>query len=273
MPTSAFPVLLAPAELAARLDEPGLLLIDLCAPEVYAQGHIAGAVNLAYAALVRAAPPVMGLLPDMAQLSSVLSAIGLTSDAWVVAYDNEGNGRAGRLLWTLAALGHTRLSMLNGGLVAWLAENRPVSQASVMPTASDYAAQLANPGVVADKNYILGRLGESDFLALDARTAAEYRGEDVRSARGGHIPGAGHLNWLDTMNPANATQLLPDADLRRLLEERGVTPDKEVVVYCQTHHRSSHTFIVLKHLGYPRVRGYAGAWSDWGNDPSLPVER
>jgi len=56
------------------------------------------------------------------------------------------------------------------------------------------------------------------------------------------------------------------------LEPIGVTPDKEIVVYCQTHHRSSHSYVMLKHLGYPHVRGYAGAWSEWGNDPELPIE-
>lgn len=272
MPLSAFPVLLEPAELAAHLDDPALLLLDLRAPDAYAQGHIPGAVQLDYAALVRAAPPVMGLLPEAAQLSQVLAAIGLTPERQVVAYDDENNGRASRLLWTLDALGHAGLSLLNGGLVAWLADNRPLSQTPTIPTVSDYQAQLANPAVVADKNYILGRLGQADFLPLDARTAAEFSGEDVRSARGGHIPGAVNLNWLETIDRARATRLLPDAELRRLLEARGATPDKELVVYCQTHHRSSHTYMLLKHLGYPRVRGYAGAWSDWGNDPSLPVE-
>ena len=54
--------------------------------------------------------------------------------------------------------------------------------------------------------------------------------------------------------------------------KKGVTPDKEVIVYCQTHHRSAHTYWVLRYLGYPKVRGYAGSWSEWGNDLSLPIE-
>ena len=57
-----------------------------------------------------------------------------------------------------------------------------------------------------------------------------------------------------------------------MYEKLGVTPDKEVIVYCQTHHRSSHTYVILKALGYPRVKGYPGAWSEWGNSPDTPVE-
>ena len=74
------------------------------------------------------------------------------------------------------------------------------------------------------------------------------------------------------MDPQRQLRLQPDPVLRQLLDARGVTPDKEVIVYCQTHHRSAHTYWVLRHLGYGRVRGYPGAWSEWGNDPDMPIE-
>ncbi|MFO1352680.1 MAG: rhodanese-like domain-containing protein [Gammaproteobacteria bacterium] len=98
-------------------------------------------------------------------------------------------------------------------------------------------------------------------------------GIDVRAARGGHIPGALNLNWLEAIDRGRALRFKPDDDLRALLAGRGVTPDKEIMPYCQTHHRSSHTYMVLKHLGFPRVCAYPGAWSEWGNDPALPLER
>jgi thiosulfate/3-mercaptopyruvate sulfurtransferase len=61
--------------------------------------------------------------------------------------------------------------------------------------------------------------------------------------------------------------------LRQEFEVLGVTPDKEVVVYCQTHHRSAHTYFVLKQLGFTKVRGYPGSWSEWGNDPDAPIDQ
>ena len=264
------PLLIEPAALHARLADPALLIVDLCDPARYAAGHIPGAVALDYADLVRAAPPAMGLLPTEAHLSNVLSRIGLTAERPVVAYDNQGGGRAARLLWTLTALGHPSAALLNGGLDAWSASGGPLDRQSQRPARSAYVARFLNPAVIADRDDVLKRLGQPQVALLDVRTPAEYAGLDVRAARGGHIPGAVNLDWTAAMDAQRRFQ--PDAVLRELFEARGVTPDKEVIVYCQTHHRSAHTYWVLRYLGYPTVRGYAGSWSDWGNHPDLPIE-
>jgi len=267
------PLLIEPESLQTRLTDPAVLIVDLCDPASYAAGHIPGAVHLAYSELIQVQPPAMGLLPSEKHLSEVLSRLGLTPDQQVVAYDEEGNGRAARLLWTLAALGHEKVSLLNGGIHAWDAAGGALEAQFRHPARSAYPARLTHPEVIADRDYILSRLGQPDLALLDTRTAAEYAGIDVRAARGGHIPGAVNLNWTDAMDPQRQGRFQPDPVLHGMLEAHGVTPDKEVIVYCQTHHRSAHTYWVLRYLGYSRVRGYLGAWSEWGNDPTLPIER
>ena len=269
---TSLPVLIEPEQLARHLDDKLVLIVDMRSPDAYTKGHIPGAVNLAYVNIIRPLPPAMGMAPDSAQLSAVLSSIGLTSESHIVAYDDEGGGRAGRLLWTLDALGHQGLSLLNGGLHGWVAQGRALEQQSNRPELSGYKADFVNPDVMADKDYIVQQLGRADFLPVDARSPQEYSGEDVRAARGGHIPGAANFNWVEAIDRDNELRFFDDATLERLLQTRGITRDKEIVLYCQTHHRSSHTYMVLKHLGYPRIRGYAGAWSEWGNDPNLPIE-
>src|SRR5690606_8023837 len=126
MNSANLPLLIEPADLAPRLGAAGIRIIDVNSSDVYLRAHVPGAVRLDYARLVAARPPATGALPDAGQLAEVLGGIGLTPEQHVVAYDDEGNGRAARLLWTLDAIGHPGgASLLNGGLRAWLADGQP----------------------------------------------------------------------------------------------------------------------------------------------------
>jgi len=265
------PLIVEPAELEKHLGTENLLIVDLCRPETYAQAHLPGAAHLDYVQIVTARPPAAAMLPDEAHLSEVFSALGMTPDSHVVAYDDEGGGRAARLLWTLDVVGHAHFSLLNGGLHAWLNERRPVDTGVAKRTRSRYTVKFHDTAV-ADKNYILGHLQDPGTVLVDTRTPAEYRGETRRATRTGHIPGAINFDWVNAMDQTRSLRLKPAEELKQMLSGLGITPDKEVIAYCQTHHRSAHTYIVLKSLGYPRVRGYPGSWSEWGNSPETPIE-
>lgn len=266
-----FPLLLEPDELHTHLGAHSLLAVDLSGPGAQRLGHLPDAVPLDYGALAARRWPIGGLLPDSGHLGRVLSAIGMTPEMHVVAYDDEGGGKAGRLLWTLDVLGHTRFSLLNGGIHAWANEGYPIERGAVRRSPSRYQATFTHHGY-ADKEYILSNLDNPDVIFLDTRTPEEFHGIARYAARGGHIPGAVNMDWMLALDMGRNLRLKSEEQLRVLLEKRSVTPDREVIVYCQTHHRSSHTYAVLKVLGYPRIRGYAAAWSEWGNLPDMPIE-
>ncbi len=264
-------VLIEPDELESLRDREGLLIVDLCKREVHLQGHVPTAVHLEYRALIGGEKPAPGLLPPPDRLAETLSLIGLTPDHTVIAYDDEGGGKACRFLWTLDVIGHQRFGLLNGGIHAWANEGHPLSGEVAAPSRTRYPVTYRDHGA-ATKQDILAHLDDPSWVLLDARTPEEFLGATVRAARGGHIPGAVNLNWLDTLDRERNLRLLPDAPLRAMVTARGITPDKEVVAYCQTHHRSAHSYVMLKHLGYPRVRGYPGSWSEWGNSIDTPIE-
>lgn len=266
------PIIIEPSALNALLDREELAIIDLGRPETYAQAHLPGAVPMEYGRLVRGDRPAPGHLPEPADFSRVLSEAGITPEHTVVAYDDEGGGRACRLVWNLHAAGHTRAGVLNGGIHAWCAENLPVSNEPPDVTPRDYGPIEYTVEPLATRDEILERLNDPGLLLLDSRTPEEYAGTQVRAAKGGHIPRAVNLNWRDCVDRANDTRLYPDDVLREMLAKRGITPDKDIVTYCHTHHRSAHSYVMLKHLGYESVKGYAGSWSEWGNDPETPVE-
>jgi len=153
-----------------------------------------------------------------------------------------------------------------------VAERCPLSQAVPKLTASTYTATVTDDAPLADKAEVLAKLDSDDVRLLDARSEAEYTGAKTFAARGGHIPGAIHFDWMGTFDKDRALRFRPEAELNKALQAASLTPDKEIIVYCQTHHRSAHSYVMLKWLGYKRVKGYAGSWAEWGNASDTPIE-
>jgi len=248
-----------------------LLIIDVRPIKQCVDAHIPGALMLDYSDLVLQDGPAIGLLPEAAHLSRVLSNIGLRHNHHVIAYNDDNGSHAARLLWTLDIIGHRNYSLLNGGFAAWDELDLPIAETPALPVRSEYHTFVEEDGL-ADFDYVMSALGTSDTILLDTRSSDEFNGKDIRAARGGHIPGAINFDWSLAIDLIDNGRLRDDAELITLLYESGLTPDKQIIPYCHSHQRSAHTWLVLKHLGFPRVRPYAGSWSEWGNRDDAPVE-
>lgn len=264
------PLIIEPETLAPLLGQERLLVVDLTKPSTYAQLHVPGAVFLDYRHIVANRKPIMGLLPSAEELEQIFSATGIGDSVHVIAYDDEGGGKASRLLWTLETMGHHHFSLLNGGLHAWANEGHPVEQTPNEPVPRQFRA-TPNSTPIADAKYILQHLESDDVALLDARTADEFTGAKHYAERGGHIPGAVNMDWMLALDQSRNLRLKDPQTLQAMLTELGITPDRQVVTYCHTHHRSSLSYIMLKALGYERIKGYPGSWSDWGNRQDTPV--
>jgi thiosulfate/3-mercaptopyruvate sulfurtransferase len=117
---------------------------------------------------------------------------------------------------------------------------------------------------------VLAAIDDPGSVIWDARSEAEYLGLRSGSRRAGHVPGAVNLDWVELMDPPRQLRLIER--LPALLAAHGITPDKQVITHCQSHHRSGLTYLAARLLGYPRVRAYHGSWSEWGNRDDTPVE-
>ena len=266
-----FPEIVEPQQLLARIDYSHICIIDLCKRDTYDKGHVPGAIHLEYNLLDRADPPAMGLLPDINELSNIVSTIGLTPETHVVAYDDEGGGKAARFLWTLDVIGHPSSSLLNGGIHAWLNEGYPFESTAHTGAPTTYRIKH-NTAPIADRHYVLQNLHNDAVTFLDARSRAEYTGEKKFALHGGHIPGAVNLDWLMMIDRDNNLRLQPKEEIRNILQSKNISRDKTIVNYCQTNHRSALVYYVLKALKFPHIKAYPGSWSDWGNSNNTPIE-
>lgn len=264
-------LLIEPNELAAELGKPNLLIIDLSPADTHRAYHIPGAIHLEYDKLTPP-PCTPGELTEDAAIQKALNSVGLTNKHHVIAYDNSDNGKACRLLWTLDLIGHKHYSLLDGGLNAWLDERHPVETGETTAPTSNTPLSCSSDSPKVDLLYVLQHLNSKEVTLIDARTPDEYNGKDLRSKRGGHIPGAINLDHRSLLDPEHSYRLRPQNELKEIVNAAGIKPKNELIVYCQTHRRSALVYFVLKHLGYENVKAYAGSWAEWGNNLDTPVE-
>jgi thiosulfate/3-mercaptopyruvate sulfurtransferase len=265
-------LVLSPQELARLLEvAPGSrpLLLDLRPPEAYAGGHIPSAIHLDLWGVSLIDTDPAPLKAFMWMIEHVLAVHGVDASTKVVVYDEHSGVRAARAFWFLEHFGHPSVRLLDGGFNAWVASGLPVTRDASPPPKSEWTGGRDERTLATWKN-VKNAIGSSDAVIVDTRTDAEHEGSLVRARRGGAVPGAVHIEW--TRNLAESGEFKPAPELKKMYTDAGVTPDREVITYCQGGYRAANSYLALRLLGYPRVRMYIGSWKEWGDREDLPIE-
>ncbi len=262
------PLLIDPDELTRRMRAHAVVLIDARPASAFAAGHIPGAVHLDVfgMSLVDTTPAPLKAYEWMVR--HLLELRGVTRERGVAVYEDDSGMRAARVLWFLELFGHPDAHMLDGGIRRWRAEGGPLVRDAAEPKAATLAVER-HPERLATVDDVVNALGRDDVTIVDTRSRAEFTGELVRAARGGAIPGAVHLEW--TRNLAPDGRYRPAGELQAMYAQVGVTPDREVITYCQGGYRAAQSYVALTLAGFPRVRSYLGSWAEWGNRADLPI--
>ena len=214
------------------------------------------------------------------QFEDLMSRLGVRPDDELILYGDFNNWFAAFAFWVFKYFGHKKIRIMNGGRKKWENENRPYTKDEPTPNPSNYVAAPPDEGVRAYLDDVKRSFRKAEVGLVDVRSVKEFSGEITsppeypmeHAQRGGHIPGAKNIPWLQAINDDGTFKSAED--LESLYAKQGITPDKHIICYCRIGERSSHTWFVLKYLlGYPSVRNYDGSWTEWGNMIGNPIEK
>jgi thiosulfate/3-mercaptopyruvate sulfurtransferase len=267
-----------------HLNDPNIRLLEVgWDTSEYESGHIPGTV--AAWGFTDIQQPDSNNLPSKAQIETMLSQAGITNSDTVIVYGGLNNLIAALAFWVLKIYGHADARLLDGGRLKWMTEGRSLTteKPTVKPTL--YVAQEPDWSLRAEKDYIIGVIGQAGHTIVDTRPEVMYTGENKYGIeRGGHIPTAvnipaqpfmdaeGNLRWQSpVVNDDNTFKSAEE--LQTLFSEKGIFPTQSIVTYCVRGGLSTYMWIALTQLlGYPNVREYERSWAEWGNLASTPIE-
>jgi thiosulfate/3-mercaptopyruvate sulfurtransferase len=273
--------LISTAELAARLADPALVIVDvrhdLGQPDTWGEGeylraHLPGA---RFAHLDRdLSAPKTGAngrhpLPTPAACAAVFGRLGIDSSKQVIAYDQGPGAYAARLWWMLRWLGHDAAAVLDGGIGKWVREGRPVTAET--PDVRPVTFPIRRVGRALSADDMLAGLRDGSLRIVDARGAERFRGDvEPLDPVAGHIPGAVNRPYTKNVE-ADGTFKSPDALRAEFATVVGDTAPAQIVNVCGSGVSACHNILAMEIAGIGGTVLYPGSWSEWVADPSRPV--
>lgn len=260
----------------------GALLWDARDEGTFAKGHIPGAVNIGAPTDELRDPNTEDYLP-LPRLEKILGGAGLDPRREVIVYAQRGASSAYFAQFTLRYFGAQKVHVFHDGIDGWRAAGEKVATEPTAPT--PVALKLVpKEGLTIDTKAVIAAVRNPNVQIVDARTPKEFKGEDIRAIRGGHIPGAINIpyeqNWVDPdaigkmrrgeLKDSTGMSLKPRDELRKLYA--ALDPAKETIVYCQSGVRAAETTAVLAELGFSNVKLYDSSWLGYAAALSAPVD-
>lgn len=271
------------AWLAEHLDADNLVVIDVRSgidgtdAEGFAAGHIPGSVYASYTdgswrAAINGVP---GMTPAIEDLQTYIQSLGVSNDdAVVIVPAGVGStdfGSAARVYWTFKFLGHDAVSILNGGLQGWVDAGGELATGQTNATAGDFVANV-RPELLVGAEQVEASLNGGSQL-VDARPAAQFRGEAKHPASGGAgtIPGAASLEE-HLLVQEGTSNFVDAAEVSRLVQAAGIDDGQPIVSFCNTGHWAATVWFALSEVaGLDNVSMYDGSMTEWTQDAARPL--
>ncbi len=267
--------------LKQHLNDPDVFVLDVRSAidgggsQAFQQGHIPGAIHSDYDKagwrVTRGGVPFM--LPTLPELEKLVGELGIDEDTHVVVVPAGVHftdfGAAARTYWTLKVAGVAKVSILDGGYAAWVADKNETEGGPSKPSPKIFSATL-NKALLAEVGEVQKIEQSGGATLIDARPASFFAGKQKAPAAKayGHIPGAVNADSA-TFYDAQTNRLKPQAELAAIA---ATLPDGPAVAYCNTGHWAATDWFVLSELlGRKDVRLYYGSMVEWTSDASRPL--
>ena len=268
-------ILMTPA-MVSSIPEHERVIVDTRPSWKFLLSHVPGAINLSdWQEFTHTINGVKGLLKeDKGFIADKLGPMGFSLEKTIIIYGEPDDPwrTDGRFFWMFERYGFQKVALLDGGLDSWKQAGKSIQRGRQLSTSRSNLAPKninLNNQVIADKQLIKKVILDKNFSIIDNRKRKEFEGATpYGSPRGGHIPNAIHIHWPEFFQADGNLKSLPA--LNSLLNQNGIRPDQEVIVYCTGGVRSAMAYFVFRYLGY-KVRNYDGSWWDWSQS-SFPVE-
>jgi len=248
-----------PAWLADRLDDPSVRIVDVRDTWEYdAMGHLPGAVSIPFDSYRDSESTDPGTLPGADAFADLLGEAGISPDDTIVAYDDTHGVFAARFVLTALVYGHDDVRLLNGDFSTWRRSYEVTDDTpAVDPTEYESKEMVADAPIV-DREAVEDAIENGDTTLIDTREQWEYEE--------GHLPGEIRVDWMELVDE-ETRGVKSSAKIESLFTERGIETDRSrpIILYCNTSRRLSHTFVVLRSLGFEQVAVYEGSMTEWKN--------
>lgn len=273
-------LLVTPEQLQKNAEKSDWVVVDCRGLEDYLKGHIPGAISLGRPCGTALRDPTLRVL-ETKRYEEILSRVGIGNANHVVFYhgDMKDLTDATTGFWIMEYLGHDKVYLLNGGLDAWRKAGLRLSDKPEKREPATFRAKVVASRISpTDEIAKIARGQTKGVQLIDSRSAREYRGEDIRSVRGGHVPNTTlNISHLDTLPKAK------DPKTEKMVETAYLDPDvtaksfekldknARAVAYCQTGTRSTLTYLQFRLLGFKEPANWDDSWRVYGAKLELPV--